>query len=398
MRWDYFVQHYDSADSQSKDSKLTTNDDGSPRGVLYPRAGTLGGCTSHNAMITVYPHESDWDHIADATGDSSWRAANMRKYFQVLERCEYLGIGQSKDGHGFKGWLNVNQTDPKLGLGDFKILQIVSAAAKAFADSIGENVVSTFFDDIGQQFGLLRRDLNAAGSDRDTTEGLFSIPLATRGGKRIGPREYILSTIASGHPLTLMTHALASRVIFAKDPDDKGNLRATGVEILQGAHLYRADPGSKDASPQKKQVVTASREVILACGAFNTPQLLKLSGVGPKDELTGLGIDVKVELPGVGTNLQDRYEVGVVSQTGDDFALIDGCNFGATESDRCLDDWRNGKGVYTSNGGVVGIVKRSSPDLEDPGQGAPCAPGADDGAGGRHRERPGRRACAGGDQ
>src|SRR5262249_50638783 len=130
---------------------------------------------------------------------------------------------------------------------------------------------------------------------------------------------------------------------------------------------YRADPGSDGATPNKKVRVNATREVILAAGAFNTPQLLKLSGVGPKDELARFGIDVKVDLAGVGTNLQDRYEVGVVSKVDSDFSLIDNCFFGATtQGDRCLDDWKNGKGVYTSNGGIAGIVKRSHPDVENP--------------------------------
>jgi choline dehydrogenase len=136
---------------------------------------------------------------------------------------------------------------------------------------------------------------------------------------------------------------------------------------MEGAHLYRADPGSDGAKPDKTVRVTATREVILACGAFNTPQLLKLSGIGPKDELAKFGIDVKVDLPGVGTNLQDRYEVGVVSKLDSDFSLIDGCGFGTmTTGDRCLDDWKKGKGVYTSNGGIAGIVKRSGPDVANP--------------------------------
>src|SRR5688572_23071073 len=57
MRWDFFVKHWDDPDQAAKDSKMT------PEGVWYPRAGTLGGCTAHNAMITVYPHARDWDHI-----------------------------------------------------------------------------------------------------------------------------------------------------------------------------------------------------------------------------------------------------------------------------------------------------------------------------------------------
>ena len=58
-------------------------------GILYPRAGTLGGCTAHNAMILVYPHDADWDNIATLTGDASWGANNMRKYFQRIENCHY---------------------------------------------------------------------------------------------------------------------------------------------------------------------------------------------------------------------------------------------------------------------------------------------------------------------
>ena len=86
MRWDYFVQHYEDPARQRADSKYST----AHGGVLYPRAGTLGGCTAHNAMITVYPHNSDWDGIAEATGDKSWRAREMRRYFERLERCDYL--------------------------------------------------------------------------------------------------------------------------------------------------------------------------------------------------------------------------------------------------------------------------------------------------------------------
>lgn len=56
-------------------------------GVLYPRAGTLGGCTAHNALIFVYPHCTDWDQIARLTGDSSWSSQAMRRHFGRLENC-----------------------------------------------------------------------------------------------------------------------------------------------------------------------------------------------------------------------------------------------------------------------------------------------------------------------
>jgi len=74
MKWDFFVRHYEDEGRQKKDYKYTAE----RNGVLYPRAGTLGGCTAHNAMILVCPHNADWDSIAELTGDSSWRAASMR--------------------------------------------------------------------------------------------------------------------------------------------------------------------------------------------------------------------------------------------------------------------------------------------------------------------------------
>jgi choline dehydrogenase len=103
----------------------------------------------------------------------------------------------------------------------------------------------------------------------------------------------------------------------------------------------------------------ASREIIVAAGAYNTPQLLKLSGIGPKEELERHGIRVRVELNGVGTNLQDRYEVGVISEVKDDFRSIERCTFGAP-NDPCMNDWQRGMGPYTTNGAPIGIVKRSS--------------------------------------
>lgn len=73
MRWDYFVRHYGNEETQKRDSKYVSEQDG----VYYPRAGTLGGCTSHHAMITLFPHASDWNHIAEMTGDDTWRADRM---------------------------------------------------------------------------------------------------------------------------------------------------------------------------------------------------------------------------------------------------------------------------------------------------------------------------------
>lgn len=363
MQWDYFVRHYDDDAQQKKDSKFTAD----KGGVLYPRSGTLGGCTAHNAMITVYPHARDWNHIAEITGDDSWRADKMRRYFGILERAEYLGLNDSEKGHGKKGWLSVNRPEATLGLTDVKLVTILAAAASTIANNPDTGFLKRLVNDGKELLGLLKRDLNQDSPARDGSEGLFGIPLATTSrARRNGPREYILDTVAKKFPLTVKTGVLASRVLFA-DAKGKDKLRAIGVEVLEGKHLYRADPnaGSEGAGTRKQYY--AKREVILACGAFNTPQLLKLSGIGPAKELAKLSIDVKIDLPGVGTNMQDRYEVGVVSEVDSDFSLLEKCTWGKDATDPCLKEWNDsGKGVYSSNGAVGAVVKRSSPDKTEP--------------------------------
>ena len=86
--WNYFVRHYTDDAQQAKDSKVVKID-GQDR-IWYPRAGSFGGCTAHNAMITVVPQDRDWNGIAELTGDSTWRADQMRRYFERLENCHYV--------------------------------------------------------------------------------------------------------------------------------------------------------------------------------------------------------------------------------------------------------------------------------------------------------------------
>src|SRR5205823_4764959 len=114
---------------------------------------------------------------------------------------------------------------------------------------------------------------------------------------------------ARKHPqhLTLHLNSLATRVLF------DGENRAIGVEYLKGANLYRAS-AKPSRQAGERQEIRASREVILAGGAFNTPQLLMLSGIGPAQQLQRHGIQPLFTLDGVGKNLQDRYEVGVVNR------------------------------------------------------------------------------------
>jgi choline dehydrogenase-like flavoprotein len=184
--------------------------------------------------------------------------------------------------------------------------------------------------------------------------------MATFRHHRNGTREFLLD-VQKRFPgnLTIELDALATKVLF----DEKH--RAVGVEYLKGARLYRAhcDPSDK---PGEKKIVRATREVILAGGAFNTPQLLMLSGIGPKEELKKHGIDARVDLAGVGKNLQDRYEVGIVNRMKSDWKALKGALF--DNKDPQYKMWESHRGVYITNGAVIAVIKKSDksrplPDL-----------------------------------
>jgi choline dehydrogenase len=381
--WDFFVRHYTDDEQQAKDKKKVCVD-GEDR-IWYPRAGALGGCTAHNAMITVVPQDSDWNRIADDTGDESWRAERMRPYFARLENCGYVSrpgtlgyfargllaavfglfrgdknFADFSLGHGFAGWLPTSQAKPEMVLQDGELFKLViNAARSALSAHIGNPLqrLATHFDPNDRR--------NASGI------GVAFTPFAAARGKRAGPREYLLRVKESkkyGDNLTIKKHALATRVLFE-------GTRAIGVEYIDRAHVYRADPQAvaetPDPASQPRAKVYARREVILSGGAFNTPQLLMLSGVGSADALHKLGIKVVVNLPGVGANLQDRYEVCVVAEFVRNFVLLEGASFAppadGQDLDKYLLDWeRDGTGIYATNGAPIGIIKRSRDDLHDP--------------------------------
>ncbi len=170
MRWDYFVRHYANDTRQAQEYKTTWETPAGaryvginppkgskPLGILYPRAGTLGGCAAHNLLITIYPHESDWDNIANLTGDSTWAASNMRKYFARLERNEYLAQGtNASNGHGYNGWLGVSTTATGLLFGDQNYLTQGIAALVATGKIAAQNVITT----VSQFLQLLPPDIN----------------------------------------------------------------------------------------------------------------------------------------------------------------------------------------------------------------------------------------------
>ncbi len=359
MRWDFFVRHYASEELQAKDPKYVRDYRGEPvNGVLYPRAGTLGGCTAHNAMIFVYPHNADWDGIARLTGDASWNAEAMRHYFMSLENCHHRPIehwlakvGVNRSRHGWDGWLQVEKAiPPAAALRDHGLLQVLLESA------------ATAFDDIGQPVERLHDLVEAKADPNDwrlvseNAVGVRYTPLTTRNHARMGARERVLET-AQKYPdrLRIELDALVTRVIL-----DEQN-RATGVEYLKGERLYRAH-GQPATTPGVLSQAQATREVILCGGAFNTPQLLMLSGIGPREVLAPLGITVRIELPGVGKNLQDRYEVGVVNRMSfDHWKILEGLTF--SRGDRAYQEWAaQREGLYTSNGAVLAAILKSQPE------------------------------------
>ena len=357
MSWEFFVRHYTEMQQQERDSKFTPD----RNGVFYPRAATVGGCTAHNAMILLCPNNDDWDEIARITGDATWRGANMRHYFQRLEICRYRWgqrilqrlLGWNPSRHGFDGWLKVDKADPLMILDDRPMLRVIVKAAKtALLET--DNPLKQIWHSIRG-----RIDPNDWRLIKGRQAGLRITPLSIAGGRRRGTRERI-QAVARAHPdrLKVLTGALVTRVLL------DGDNRAIGVEYLAGRHLYSADPMHRDAAPPTLHQALASREVILSGGAFNTPQLLQLSGIGPPELLARHGIPVRVALPGVGANLQDRYEVAVVSRMKAPFALLRGATMRAPEPGEDPDPqfrlWEQGRGPYATNGAVVSVTRHSA--------------------------------------
>ncbi|KAI6796935.1 GMC oxidoreductase [Hortaea werneckii] len=382
QKWDYFVHHYGDIERQERDSKMVyRRDNGSlyvgldppseatPLGILYPRAGTLGGCSAHNAMITIYPYEDDWSYLQSLTGDDSWAPDNMRSYFKKLEKCEYLP--NTLFGHGFGGWLKTSLTSLSLVVEDQKLLSLILSAATAMGKTFLGQVLTT----VTGLAGVLLEDLNSGLPSRDSSTGVYQVPLAVdpSTSQRTGPRDFILSvanaqdwTGGRKHHLDIALETFVTKVNF--DHSD-GTPRATGVDFLQGQSLYAADPRYAGSSG-KAGSVKAKKEVILSGGVFETPKLLKLSGVGPREELESFGIDVIKDLPGVGKNLQDRYEVTTIGKAPTDFFITKDCTFGYESPDPCLEQWQSGhtnidRGTYATNGIAVAVLKKSSTAGQD---------------------------------
>lgn len=223
------------------------------RAVECARGKVIGGSSSTNAMAYVRGHPADFERWA-ATGLPQWDSAHVLPYFKRLERWE----GGADAWRGGDGPLAVQ--------------------------------FCRYHDPLNDAFIAAARQAGHATTDdynAEPPEGIGRLQVTIEGGKRMSAaRAYLRPAMARGN-VEVRVNAHVTRVVFEGDS-------ARGVEYRRGGSTHRVD---------------AAREVILASGVINTPQLLMLSGIGEADQLAQHGINVKASLPGVGRNLQDHASV-----------------------------------------------------------------------------------------
>jgi choline dehydrogenase len=217
------------------------------RRITLPRGRVLGGSSSINAMVYIRGNRRDYDDW----GVPGWGAAELIPYFIKSEDNER----GASEWHGAGGPLPVSEER-------------------------SHNKISHAFVDAGEQAGLARND-DFNGAEQD---GVGMYQVTQRGGMRASAAVAYLHPVAERSNLTVMPYMHVRRVLFE-------GTRAVGVEASQ---LGQA------------QELRAEREVILCGGAYNSPQLLMLSGVGPAEHLTMREIEVLLDQPAIGENLSDH--------------------------------------------------------------------------------------------
>ncbi|MCP4185077.1 MAG: glucose-methanol-choline oxidoreductase [Hyphomicrobiales bacterium] len=237
-----------------------------------PRGKALGGSSAINAMLYIRGHKTDYDGWADL-GCDGWSWEEVLPYFQKSENNER----GADDIHGASGPLQIsNQKSPR-------------------------PITEAFIDAAKQLQHRHREDFN---NGENEGVGLYQVTQfhdKAKNGERCSAAAGYLFPVMDRANLTVVTGAHATRILF----DGK---RATGVAFRQGK--------------QDKKVM-AGKEVILCGGAFNSPQLLQLSGVGRPDDIRHHGIEMVHELPGVGQNLQDHIDfiLAYKSKDTDNFGI-----------------------------------------------------------------------------
>jgi len=284
----------------------------------------------------------------------------MVKYFQIVENNHYVPPGTP--GHGFKGYLDIRLNDVESLNNQTQFVEVLKVVATASGQ------------DPNQLYDYLsHRDLNNASPRRDFETGLFGIPShIDMMGRRVTAGKPVLAVLNATKPngskkyaLTLKTNSLVTKVLFDTTRRNNRKPRATGVEYLVGKSMYAADPRYDPNAQGTKAQAFARKEVIISAGVFNSPQILKLSGIGPKTELKKFNIPIIVDLPGVGANLQDNNEMAVVATAATDFVNMDISCGSQNASDPCLDLWYQGKGPYTHiSSDALMYTSKSSTDGE----------------------------------
>lgn len=260
----------------------------------------------------------------------------MRKYLVKLENYHAKSVPKGTPGHGYNGYLDITVNSDEL----LKNQTGGQVVLKEVARHTGQNP--------NKLFEHIQRDLNDANPNRDQETGIFGFP-AHRDlkGRRVSARNPVVAVDSSPkYKLTVKTTSFVTKVLFDTTGPKKYRPDAIGVEYLFGKSMYAADPRYNASVKGTTLRAYARKEVIISGGAFNSPQILKLSGIGPKKELQKFKIPVLVDLPGVGANLQDNQEIGVIANAAQDFVNIaPTCTFGAP-GDPCLAAWYEGKGPY----------------------------------------------------
>jgi choline dehydrogenase-like flavoprotein len=273
------------------------------RRVYLPRGKMLGGSSSMNAMVYIRGARADYDGWA-RDGAKGWAYDDLLPYFRRTESNE-RGEDQF---HGKLGRLTVSDGRSRYSLMD------------AFVEA-------------GVEAGYPRNpDFNG-----ETQDGVGLYQLTQRNGMRCSAAVAFLHPALGRPNLKVVTDALATRILF-------DGARATGVEIIRHGEL---------------QEIHAETEVVLSAGAYNSPQLLLLSGVGPASDLAQLMIPVRVDLP-VGEGLQDHPSVGM-SWHSDTEGLL---TAGSPDNAQRLSS--EGRGPLTSNVAEAGGFFRTRSGLEAP--------------------------------
>ncbi len=238
------------------------------RGPIVPQGRVLGGGSTVNAMVYMRGQAADFDHWNEMVteGDDAWSYRDLLPYFKAQEDNDHL----AGEYHGVGGPLKVSHLGHTSPMTRTYVKTLQGMGIPYNPDFNGES-----------QFGV----------------GFMQHTIDWRTRRRCSAVDAFLAPVMDDPLLTIVTGATVTAIRMEGD-------RAVGVDYVQGG-------GRKS--------VFADSEVILAAGAYQTPKLLMLSGIGPEDELARHDIAVKLALPGVGRNLQDHYECPVVATTKGSF-------------------------------------------------------------------------------